>query len=575
MSYPNPSYVNVVGTTAYDNLTLNHWSPYQNPVRAGYSLNITDIINGLSPDAADDNFNTYDPYPFRSVNGTTTPPPLTPPFGGEVGDFDFYDAAGAMLIPAERMRRWVTPADINGTGQVVAWNSGKAVSPNGFDAMGRVEFFSYFRPPGSPGLIATGYTVDPTTGALTSTNGATLGAIYYPQPGTSNNNTIFYGSGPSPSPAAISPTVGVPYPYLPDLTSNPLHSLESARFPNQNYSYNSTGTSFTYTANEPAGGFNFTPQNIGGAPIDLNTDPGGTPTGMPPVPSPLPTPTPTTFPTYDYVVNASVRSDGLNDADEMNLYSPNKYDTPFTANDLQWLYRQQDVDGATLTSNLKQLAPVSFNNGLDGVRRRRLFSLDSWDINTFSFPTDNPLGAFPSNSQFNPTAAGGYSGVTQNGGFLKEGQSAGFPLGYPTLGLAQRDKKINLNAPLPVSNETDEPVRQKWITDVYYLLKQTLPPRAVDTAEELAQLSQYVINMVDFRDTDCTMTHWVNPDVVLLGMPVVASTTTGGVTTKTAVVPPTAITLGLSKNNPPTSTTTTYDPALGPVGHGIQPGGDQ
>ena len=42
-----------------------------------------------------------------------------------------------------------------------------------------------------------------------------------------------------------------------------------------------------------------------------------------------------------------------------------------------------------------------------------------------------------------------------------------------------------------------------------------MPPRSVDTAEELAQLSQYVINIIDFRDTDATMTHWQNPDVFL------------------------------------------------------------
>ena len=40
-----------------------------------------------------------------------------------------------------------------------------------------------------------------------------------------------------------------------------------------------------------------------------------------------------------------------------------------------------------------------------------------------------------------------------------------------------------------------------------------LPPLAVDTPEELAQLSQFVINIIDFRDPDCTMTHWQNPDV--------------------------------------------------------------
>ena len=45
-----------------------------------------------------------------------------------------------------------------------------------------------------------------------------------------------------------------------------------------------------------------------------------------------------------------------------------------------------------------------------------------------------------------------------------------------------------------------------------------LPPKAVDTPEELAQLSQYLVNMIDFRDPDCTMTHFRNPDVkVVLG----------------------------------------------------------
>ena len=104
----------------------------------------------------------------------------------------------------------------------------------------------------------------------------------------------------------------------------------------------------------------------------------------------------------------------------------------------------------------------------------------------------------------------------------------------PTPSLAQRDKKINLNYPLPVSNDPIEPVRQKWISDTYQTLKAILPPLAVDSAEELAQLSQFVINIVDFRDTDATMTHWTNPDVYLrtdpTGMtstyPFLAATTT-------------------------------------------------
>ena len=84
----------------------------------------------------------------------------------------------------------------------------------------------------------------------------------------------------------------------------------------------------------------------------------------------------------------------------------------------------------------------------------------------------------------------------------------------PTPSIAHRDRKINLNFPLPVSNSPIEPVRQKWIRETYQLLKAILPPKAIDTPEELAQLSQFVVNIIDFRDPDCTTTKFVNTDIV-------------------------------------------------------------
>ena len=42
-----------------------------------------------------------------------------------------------------------------------------------------------------------------------------------------------------------------------------------------------------------------------------------------------------------------VNSDGLNEADEMNLYLPNpQLDSPFGYADLEWLYRQQTSTAA-------------------------------------------------------------------------------------------------------------------------------------------------------------------------------------------------------------------------------------
>ena len=435
--------------------------------------------NGTARDAADDNLNSFDPYP-----------PSTPTYNrrGEVGDLDFLDIAGAFLLPVERMRRYVTPADINGTGRVLQYNNGNysgislANSDVGADQWGRVVYYSYFRPPGLPGQVTP--TPPGSSGSGPFTTPVTFWTSNGPYPTTIVSN--FTPTPPAPAPPPPPNTL------LND--NNPLHGFESFRFPNLNYPPPPT----------PPAPPTFSPQRVGGVPIDL-------PLGTPPYPAtPYPI-LPTTLPTYDVKVNAHVNSDGLNEADEMNLYVPNaQLDSPFGYTDLEWLYRQQDVDGSSLVSRLAQLAPISFTNKVDGQRRRRLYALDSWETNNFVWANDNPpstvlpTGVFPNNSRFTPVQDASFGQL-----------SANRSLTVPTPALAHRDKKINLNYPLPVSNDPNEAVRQKWISDTYQTLKAILPPLAVDSAEELAQLSQFVINIIDFRDTDCTMTHWRNPDVFL------------------------------------------------------------
>ena len=123
------------------------------------------------------------------------------------------------------MRRYVTPADINGTGSVTPWTtiSTGNIAP-GADPLGRVLFKSYFRPPGSPGSIASSPSTPP-TGTLPATVG-TLGAIYYPSSATGNN--FFYTQGPNNNPNhAGSPA----HSFLPDVTNNPLHAFEFFRLP--------------------------------------------------------------------------------------------------------------------------------------------------------------------------------------------------------------------------------------------------------------------------------------------------------------------------------------------------------
>ena len=127
-------------------------------------------------DAADDNYNSFDPFPI----------PPRPIRTGEVDDSDFYDAAGALLLPVERMRRFVTPVDINGTGSVVAVDQG---SPQArANAPGPTRW---------AGSSSTATSVRPARRDRSPRRRPSLprspGAIYYP---SDSDNTYFYTNGP-------------------------------------------------------------------------------------------------------------------------------------------------------------------------------------------------------------------------------------------------------------------------------------------------------------------------------------------------------------------------------------------
>src|SRR5262249_8235786 len=148
---------------------------------------------------------------------------------------------------------------------------------------------------------------------------------------------------------------------------------------------------------------------------------------------------PVDYPTYDL----NIRTNGLNEADEMNLYRPNALlDSPYGPSDLVWLYRPQGVGGSALSSRLANLAPVSFTNRIDGQRRRRLFALESWESNQFIWANDNPQNVFPYNSRFAPTASASFTALSASMGSFVVAPS-----------VAHRNGKINLNYPLPVSND--------------------------------------------------------------------------------------------------------------------------
>ena len=289
---------------------------FNNPIRAGLSY----VSNGAF-DIRDDNNNTFDTWP-----SVTT-----------AEQADYYDASGSLSFPVERIRRFVTPIDLAGDGRLLTFGNGSG-EQDGADEFGRVAFFHYFRPPGMlvsastigvPSLLAT--SAGNSSGSSSTTN-------YMP---------------------------------VPDRVTNHYHGYESFRNPVQ--TGNTAVRNSLFDAAMPA--------NLNGtsATVPVAVYPGGTANPGTPMP------------TFTFGVNSDVTgvassaqgasnpaavyiSPGLNEADEMTLYQSSASDAPFGPGDLQWLYRLQDVDGASLSSRLPYLAPISFMNSLDGVRRRRLFA---------------------------------------------------------------------------------------------------------------------------------------------------------------------------------------------------------
>ena len=618
--------------------------------------------------------------PYTTYPAYAGPSPFTRLYPEE---FDKFDNAGQMAVASERIRRFVTPQDTNGIGRLVVFATGdNQVRPStdndfgyGSDIRGRVSYFRYFRPAGLPQEVVYPYHDG---GTATASNFKNSAYITNSGKGQQYLMPVLLPAGRSQATAALGQVS------TPDVTNNRLHGYQSALTPQIQMAGAHYLAAMPYDwdpwlAVNDTNNVG-TPPGYNNTPMDINPGAGAnpstkglmiqlyTPTINPNTPLVLssintsygpnlgsvgdtgntifPLPYSAGFDQFKIkdVAGTNVKDSGgtevtferalgapvvnglfggsLNkdEADEMNLYSVNPYDMPYGPSDLEWLYRKQDIDGATLTSRLAQLAPVSFLNPADGLTRRRLFSTDSWDLINFSYANDNPvpyagiLGGngfqfnsrghspdhdFTYNSRFMPNASPSLEIMNQVvsvntntpqftqfanpitteflpnptlptntgngdsfGAYVPNSSFSGSPshalpllvdntnpntvnapynmftnafnnaqvnqytnviTPYDTTSAAQvqtpsvahRDRKINLNYPLPISNDPAEPIRQKWCRETYQMLKAILPPASVDTPEELAALSQFVVNIIDFRDPDCSATRFVNTDLVV------------------------------------------------------------
>jgi large repetitive protein len=503
-----------------------------NPARAGRSY-------PQYLDARDSDYDSFDFYP--SLNASAATPPWIPSLPEQT---DMFDNSGAYLLPSERTRQFVTPQDSVGTGRVVHFDppplGGLLDYGKGGDRFGRVGFFMYFRPPGMPMVRPNGppassasafYNMpvapDTTTNLLHGYEAQRNPASRVPYPPASLPPARVFSQWMGSMPwnnnlgsTTVTAPFTIPGSFLEGVNSaNPAVALPALAampaYPNSPYQpyLDATYISPTY----PGFGGIYPP------------DQGPYFGPSPPAPQP--------YQPYQTPFNASsAGSLSMGEADQMDLFNPKPYDAPFGFQDLEWLYRKHDTDGASLSSRLGALIPTAFNQ--TDVTHSRLFSLESWENNSYVWSPDNPGNVFPQNHRFATGASASFDATVQ--GYTVAGVKYTSPVTAPSV--LHKGRKINLNFPFPpqvlstvVTQAALEPVRQKWITEVYYALKSIVPPKSIDTPEELAALSQFVINIVDFRDTDAVATQWTSPDVGIIP----ATTTSAPVYYFTAT-PPTA-----------------------------------
>lgn len=546
---------------------------FMNPVRAGKSMIDGTQIAGytppsyVSPDATDDDSDAFD---FLNSAGAGPLSPTAPQvYSNEIGDGTYPSSSRNLLLSVERQRRYVTPTDPLGVGRIIAWNRQPLFYPNyilqesidtpgadmamvgnqlgavswfgnGADRYGRVGFFGYYRPPGisTPELLPPDANVPMNATDIVdfALHQFQIGGATFKEPGSYLNPTHGYESFRNPLMTQEVEAggiygggfaAGMPYNFgnnWDGVTPWPGNSPTTLPYP--------FGNTMTVPNNDPANGASWPANNLRGTfTNNIGSDLTAINTFLPGVAS----------------------ASGLlnrDEADEQNLYdTSDQFDSPFRATDLADFYLADSAfddtsSGNQIDSRIKKLAPEVFDyyatpqpNSATGatpevqqwgrwpVNPRKLFAHESWDTNRFSWSNDNPGGVFGApgsvlgNANFTANQSASSPNLSYNavGNFLQ----------FPTPSIALGDRRINLNFPLPAYDyqgvpsipRYQEPTRLKWLRETYQLMLRVLPPKAVDTALEKAELAQFLVNVIDFRDPDGVMTLFtaIDPNTNTLG----------------------------------------------------------
>ena len=229
--------------------------------------------------------------------------------------------------------------------------------------------------------------------------------------------------------------------------------------------------------------------------------------------------------------------DSVDDQAELDLYTSRANDGIFTPSDMEFLYRQFDVDSSSLFSRLRWLTPslVPSPDTAAAARRRMMTTTESWDLIRYNmFPLTQGIGVAPApnetelvfyrqrgSGKFNTVGLKGASTTATTPGLVPE------PTTQKLLGLAPglpveiaRGRRLNLNrgyfgtvlggspyykSAVPHSSTPANSDPRTVARDIYILLRQLHSVDVSDT-EAIRQMAQFAVNVVDFRDPDQIMT---------------------------------------------------------------------
>lgn len=178
------------------------------------------------------------------------------------------------------------------------------------------------------------------------------------------------------------------------------------------------------------------------------------------------------------------RGDATDDPYEIRLARPSAFDKPFLPDELERVLRGYDWDASQLPVRLSALL------GADAERLRLLLTTDSWDTTAIVGNTWQQIENALVNRSFDPALLADLLGPEVASG-----------------------RRLDLNRQVSINDGSEAARREAFCRHLYTLLWTLIAEsdanRPPPTPEACQAIAQWAVNVLDFRDSDATMTRFV------------------------------------------------------------------